>query len=262
MEQHLPTETELVIPRRFCGPARSGNGGYAAGALAALAIGEVDGAAGPWPATTVTLRRPPPLDTAMSVTDVDGACVATHDGEVVARAVLADHEPAPVRAVTAAEARVAEASYAGLTTHAFPTCFACGPGREPGDGLRIFPGPAGEVDGVPLVAATWTPHPSVAEDWHHYVDDVARAALPVTWASLDCVGGWAGDLTERSMVLGTMTAAVDRLPVIGAQHVVVGSRRGAQGRKTFTSATLLDPDGRAIARAEHVWIAIDPSAFN
>ena len=63
------------------------------------------------------------------------------------------------------------------------------------------------------------------------------------------------------MVLGRMTAQVDTLPVIGDEHVVVGQLRGEEGRKTFTAATLYDPDGRVVARAEHVWIAIDPKDF-
>ena len=43
----------VTIPARFNGPLDSGNGGYSAGALAAL----LDGAA------EVSLRRPVPLDT-------------------------------------------------------------------------------------------------------------------------------------------------------------------------------------------------------
>ena len=43
----------LVVPHRFRGPARSGNGGWTAGVLAAYLPGD-----GP---VTVTLRRPPPL---------------------------------------------------------------------------------------------------------------------------------------------------------------------------------------------------------
>jgi hypothetical protein len=111
------------------------------------------------------------------------------------------------------------------------------------------------------VAAPWTPHPSVAEDYHQYGDDTQRASLPVTWAALDCVGGWAGDLTERPMVLGRITAQVHTLPVVGEPHVVVGAARGSEGRKTFTAATLYASDGSVVAVAEHVWIAIDPAAF-
>jgi hypothetical protein len=42
---------------------------------------------------------------------------------------------------------------------------------------------------------------------------------------------------------------------------VVGGARGSEGRKTFTAATLYDADGRVVAAAEHVWIAVDPADF-
>jgi hypothetical protein len=249
--------TELLVPRRFNGPAASGNGGWTAGALAGL-VHEGDHAAG-WPAVTVTLRRPPPLDTPVPVSDG----VAADDAGVVASAAVVDAALDAVDAVPEADADAARASYAGLRTHPFPTCFACGPDRAADDGLRIFPGRVpDDAEGRVRVASTWTPHESHAEDWHAYVDDHRRASLAVTWAALDCVGGWAGDLVERPMVLGRMTARVDTLPVVGEPHVVVGGARGGEGRKTFTAATLYDADGRVVAIAEHVWIAVDPAAFN
>jgi hypothetical protein len=255
--------SELIIPSRFCGPPSSGNGGWTSGALAGLvAHDRPDNRADAWPAIRVALRRPPPLDTPLAVTEADGVTVATQDdGAAVAEARLADSELTFVEPVPAGEARTAMATYPGLTSHPFPTCFACGTAREEGDGLRIFPGRVGDVDGATRIAATWTPHPSVAEDWHAYVDDTRHASLAVTWAALDCVGGWAGDLEERLMVLGGMTARVDSLPVVGDEHVVVGQARGQDGRKTFTAATLYDSDGRIVALAEHVWIAVDPATF-
>jgi hypothetical protein len=63
------------------------------------------------------------------------------------------------------------------------------------------------------------------------------------------------------MVLTRMTARVDSLPRIGEEHVVVGMGRGSEGRKTFTSSTLYDVDGRVVATAEHLWVAVDPAVF-
>lgn len=252
---------ELIVPGRFRGPASSGNGGWTAGALAAT-MPHAEDRCRSWPAITVALRQPPPLDEPLPVAeDSDGAHVASYDGRPVATARFADHEPVPVAPVSAEEARAAEASYPGLRSHPFPTCFACGTGRAEGDGLRIFPGEVTPDGGAVRTAATWTPHPSLAEDRHEYRDDVRHASLPVTWAALDCIGGWAGDLTERLMVLGTMTARIDTLPVIGEEHVVMGTTSGREGRKTFTASTLYDADGRVVAVAEHVWIAVDPAAF-
>ncbi len=253
--------TELIVPQRFCGPPDSGNGGWTAGALAALdSTDSPDDRSGSWPAIEVSLRQPPPLDTPMQVTDEGGMVTASSGGTVVATAHRAGRELAAVAPVDRATAAAAEASYVGHAFHPFPTCFVCGTAREESDGLRIFPGQVGTEPGE-RIAATWTPHPSLAEDWHTYATEERRVSVAATWAALDCIGGWAGDLGERLMVLGRMTAKVDALPVVGEPHVVVGEGRGRDGRKTFTASTLYDADGRAVATAEHIWIAVDPAAF-
>ena len=253
---------EIIVPSRFCGPPDSGNGGWTAGALATRLTRDCpDDRAGEWPIIEVSLRQPPPLDSPMPLSEADGVTNASFGGAVIASARLVETLLTDVGPVSHDEAKAAEAAYAGHRFHPFPTCFACGTGRAEGDGLRIFPGlVTGESNGE-RVAATWRPDPNLAEDFHTYLDESARASVAATWAALDCVGGWAGDLTERLMVLGRMTARIDTLPVIGEDHVVVGAKRGAEGRKTFTSATLYDADSRVVASAEHIWIAVDPAAF-
>ncbi|HET7072421.1 MAG TPA: hypothetical protein VFI40_16465 [Nocardioides sp.] len=261
--------TDLIIPSRFCGPPSSGNGGYSAGALAAYAGDDCpEDRSRPWPVVTVSLLAPPPLEVPMSVAAADGeGVVASYAGRQVLAARCTEDEITDVLPVSPDEARAAESTYAGLTSHPFPTCFACGTGRDHGDGLRIFPGRVADAPAEddrparPRVAATWTPHSTLAEDYHNYTDALPRASLPVTWAALDCVGGWAGDLEERLMVLARMTARLDSLPVIGEEHVVVGMGRGQEGRKTWTSSTLYDADGRVVGSAEHLWVAVDPAAF-
>jgi hypothetical protein len=231
--------TELIVPTRFRGPARSGNGGWTAGALA-----ETLGAQG---AVRVTLWRPPALETTYTVTDG----IASLDGEVMGQAEAVEDSLELVEPVAADEAREAMSRYPGLVSHPFPTCFSCGTDRAEGEGLRIFPGQVADTSrGRTRVAATWTPHPAIG------------STVPVTWAALDCPGGWAGDVGARLMVLGRITARLDALPEIGVEHVVVAEERGTAGRKTSTAATLYDAEGRVIGTAEHVWIAIDPADFN
>ncbi len=250
--------TEIVVPQRFCGPPSSGNGGWSAGALAAVAA-ELADHSGPWPAITVALHQPPPLDTPLPVSTDDGWTLATYNGSIVGRAQVTDRELGEVAAVSAADAHTASKGYRGFGAHPFPTCFTCGTRREEGDGLRIFPGDLGDESS--RVAAPWTPHASVAADWPADQEPARDASVPVAWAALDCVGGWSTDIEERPMVLGTITLRLDALPRIGEEHVVVGAMRGSEGRKTFTAATMYDAKGAVVATAEHVWITVDPANF-
>jgi hypothetical protein len=265
----LSDPPDVFVPSRFRGPPSSGNGGWSAGAVAVHAgLACPEDHALPWPAVAVSLLAPPPLDVPLAVTRADGdGVVASYAGKPVLSARCSHDAVIDVEPVQPDEARAAMSSFGGLTSHPFPSCFSCGTGRAEGDGLRIFPGRVADAvdqsgeEPRPRVAATWTPDASVAEDFHAYADAQPRTSVPVTWAALDCVGGWAGDLGERLMVLARMTARLDSLPVIGEEHVVVGMGRGRDGRKAFTSSTLYDSDGRIVGSAEHLWIAVDPADF-
>lgn len=240
---------EITVARRFSGPPGSGNGGYTAGLLAAAH--RLDHAH--TNAVEVTLRRPAPLDTAMALRRSDDATGLHLDEQLVAEARAGELTAEPVEAVSLADARDAETTYAGLVEHPFPTCFTCGPEREPGDGLRLCPGLIEEG----RTACTWTPDGSFAAE-----GEPTQVRPELVWASLDCPGGWTVDLVGRPMVLGRITANVDAPAEVGERHVVMGRLLGQDGRKTFTTTTLYDSDGRIVARAEHVWIAVDPSAFS
>jgi hypothetical protein len=234
-----PPLSPLTVPHRFHGPPRSGNGGWTAGALAERLPVDHGGTA-----ITVALRLPPPLETPLAVMATDAGLAAVLDDRTVAEARLADGDPTPVPPVSISAATDAETRYRGHQRHPFPSCFTCGPQREPGDGLRIFAGPL--ADDRTRVAATWTPY------------DVS---VPITWAALDCPGGWSTDIDERPMVLGTITLQIDHPPVSGEHYVVVAETRGSDGRKTFTAASLYDYDGGLRATAEHVWITVNPEDF-
>ena len=132
-----------------------------------------------------------------------------------------------------------------------PTCFACGTDRAEGDGLRIFPGP-GRRPTAATSLAPWTPHPSVGEDFHAYVDDAARGPAcrspgPRWTASA------AGPPTssERLMVLGRMTARLDALPAIGEEHVVVGRARRGRPQDASPPRRCTTPTAGSSAGARH-----------
>jgi hypothetical protein len=251
------TDSPLLVPARYCGPTSSGNGGYTAGLVAERFANHPD-LLPECPVVEVTLRRPPPLDTDMRVEHVDGPVTRLSVGDaVVAEARCTDEELRPVDEVPVDRASEVMPAFAGFRSHPFPRCFACGPARDEGDGLRIFPG----MVGPGRVASTWVPHESLAEASDLLDPGVQRVGVGTAWAALDCVGGWSTDLEGRPAVLGQIAARVDALPVVGEPHVVVGAELGREGRKTRTASTIYDSDGRIVARARHVWIEIDPAAF-
>lgn len=222
----------LVIPARFNGPDGSGNGGYTAGVVAAtLGYGPV----------TVTLRTPPPLDTALDVTTADGRTEVTGVGGVTV--ALAHTDPATdlplVEPVAPAVARRASDAIAPLVAASpFPHCFVCGGGREPGDGLRVF---TGRVDDG-LFAGVW----QVGAD---------LAGRPeVVWAALDCPGAWTA-LDRMPMVLGSVTAQVTATPEPGEECVVTARYLGTERRKVWTATTAYGSDGRELGRAHATWIS-------
>ena len=234
----------LVIPARFCGPPGSGNGGYACGRIAAYTGGPV----------TVTLRRPPPLDTPMAVERDSEGSVRIHDGPaLIAEAASSPDGPAlqiPGR-VSMAEALAVAGRARYYADPLFPDCFVCGMGRRPGDGLRIFPGP---VPGRRLWAAPWTPDPSVS-------DTEGRVWAEVAWAALDCPSGiaaaeGAGLGQDTAVVLGRMTASLWDLPAPGDQCRVIAWPGGVSGRKLAAGSALVGPGGEVLAVASAVWITV------
>ena len=243
---------ELVVPARFCGPPESGNGGWTSGHLARQVETTPE-----LPAVTVRLRTPPPLDRPMTVrpsaADGDGAGAGAGgaqgvdlvDGEHLVAQAWPDRGPGPEGVPAPVPFEVATAAgshFEGLDDHPFPTCFSCGTGRTPGDGLCLRPG---RVDTGDTYACAWVPGADVDEE--------------TVWAALDCPGGWASGIAGRPMVLGTMTARIDGLPTPGAPHVVMARQRGEQGRKHLSGTALYTADGRLLAQAEATWIAVDPT---
>ena len=212
----------VLIDRRFCGPDESGNGGYSAGLFALAHGAEV---------VEVTLRLPPPLETPLRL---DGERVL--DGHRVVAEVRAAElgvsAPDPVAlgdAVNAAEPDLESP---------FPNCFVCGYARGD-DGLHIHAGP---VAGRPAYAAPWTPR----------TDTVGAEFV---WAALDCPGAYATGVPGRgTVVLGQLTARVDRVPTAGEECVVVARRLGSDGRKHGAVTALFTASGELLGLARALWI--------
>jgi len=229
--------TSVTVPTRFCGPPTSGNGGYTAGLLAR----QLDGS-GP---VEVTLRLPPPLDRPLTVV-VDGPRAELRDGDaLVAEAARVELDvDAPLHvgwddAVTAS----ASSTFRDAALHPFPTCFACGPDRAEGDGLRLF---AGAVDGASVFATPWVP---------------ADVSVPIVWAALDCPSSapaFADPTAAGPFVLGRITARIDRLPTSGGRHVVTSADLGRDGSRFHAVSAVHDADGGLCAVARATWIQLRP----
>lgn len=236
----------VVFAARFNGPPESANGGYACGMTAgALTDGPAE----------VMLRRPPPLDVPLDVVETDDGIELQDNGQTVAIARhwdgTAEVPPRPSdTTVDHAVSSLDLADYAA--THAFDTCFTCGPARAEGDGLRLFPGP---IEPASMVAWPWTPASSLT-------DDDGFVAAPILWAALDCPTGlsWMrapdGSATGPG-VLGRLAVRIDRRPAAGEELVVAGWQIAADGRKLSSGGAVWAPDGEVLARSLATWILLD-----
>lgn len=230
-DQDASASESIILPRRFCGPPDSANGGYTAGSLARFVGG----------AAEVTLRRPPPLDREL-VVDRENVHVMLRDGdEVVAEAApttLDIAAPMPTDFDTARDASLGS-PFRDVAIHPFPTCFVCGPNRAEGDGLRLF---AGRVAGTDRFATPWVP---------------AEVTDEIVWSALDCPSCAVIYLDADQPaphVLGRIAARIDRQPESGAQHVIMSWLLQRAGRKVESASAIYGSDLQLCAVARATWI--------
>jgi hypothetical protein len=235
------TET-LTIPARFNGPPGSANGGYTCGRLAQLMDAEE---------VEVSLRIPPPLERPLQVVR-DGDRVELRDGD----AVVAEGGPTellfdvpdavPRDAVAAAEQHGRER---WSDKHPFPTCVVCGPERDRGDGMRIFPADI-SGQGV-LFGACWTPHEQDGDG-----DGWVRPEL--VWAALDCpTSAPVANFAEGPpSVLASLAARIGCPVRVGEPHTILSWRIEVEGRKRRSAAALYDSDGILTCASRALWIEL------
>jgi hypothetical protein len=229
------TDQPVVIAGRFNGPPGSGHGGYSAGCAGTLVHG---------PAAQVTLRRPPPLETPLAVVRHDGEVALLDGDDVVAQARAAELSVAGPAPATPDEAADAAERFAWEHDHPFPSCFGCGPERDPADALCLFTGPVG--DG--RFAVPWTP-----PDWTG--DGVVEPLF--AWAALDCPSSAPVHGTISSpVVLGRFTVALEGPIEIGAPHVIQAWMERSDGRKRHTAVAIFTAAGERRAAGRAVWIEL------
>jgi hypothetical protein len=217
------TET-LTIPARFNGPPGSANGGYTCGRVAQLVGAEE---------VEVSLRAPPPLEHPLEVVR-DGDRVELRDRDrLVAEGgptelLFEVPDAVPRDRVAAAEQRGRERWTA---EHPFPTCVVCGPERDPGDGMRIFPVHL-SGQGI-LFGACWTPREQDGDG-----DGWVRPEL--VWAALDCPTSAPvatfGD--GPPLVLASLAARIGCPVRVGEPHTILSWGIEVEGRKRRAAAAL------------------------
>ena len=237
MKPPAVTRDIVTISGRFNGPPRSGNGGYVSGRLARYLSGPA----------SVRLRVPPPLERELRVEATADEARLFDGDSLVAEARGAEFELSPPAPPTYADAEAASKTYAAFVRHPLPHCFVCGLARAEGDGLRIFPGPTKD-EGV--LAAPWVPHASLD-------DGTGRVAPEFIWAALDCAGAFAVmEDMEQPIILGELSARLERELAIGEPAVVVAWPLGVDGRKRFAGTALYSAAGMPVASARATWIVL------
>jgi len=233
----------LEIPRRFCGPPNSGNGGYVCGLLAKHLTGTV----------VVRLKAPPPLKTQLRREWTKDSARLFHQSKLIAVAKSTALQLDAPNPPTFVQAEQASAHFPGFKNHFFPGCFVCGPAREAGDGLRIFAGP---LPGQSLHAAPWVPHLSLA-------DLQGKVAPEFIWAALDCPSAYALlPIAEGlAIVLGELCASIESTLTAGEPAVVTSWPIAHEGRRHTAGTAMHTAEGRLIARARAVWIEVPHSQW-
>ena len=246
-EAHPATET-LRFERRFQGFANGALGGYVAGAVAE----RIDGPA------EVNLRSLPPMDRELALRE------SGEEGELVLAAgeiVVADARPAGFELEVPAPPSLEEAAAASAhpiheeAGHPYPGCFACGPGREAGDALRLFMGR--RSPGSSELVAAWTPDEALG-------GHAGELTTAMVWAALDCPTIWAAWATsepaahpEHTLTVLARQRVEILAPVPAGEPAIVGAWEAEHsGRKHLCGAAIHTAAGELLVRADSLLIDV------
>lgn len=231
------------IAERFCGPPRSGNGGYVCGRTAKHLPGTV----------AVRLKAPPPLNVELRLESSAEAARLLHGNTLIGEAKPTQLDLQAPASPSYAEAAQAMPGFIGFNQHAFPGCFVCGPARETTDGLRIFPG---ALDDGATIAGPWVPDASLAD-----TDGTVQSEF--IWAALDCTGAFAvlPAPAGLTIVLGELCTSILTPLQAGERCIVMGWPLGSEGRKRFAGSALYSECGRLVAMARAVWLEVPLSTW-
>ena len=233
----------VSVDPRFEGPPGMANGGVVCGLLADRLP--------PRRPIAVTLRRPVPLATALTIEDDGaGAMVLSGDGEPLAIAhVTDDPVVGPVPDVAPAAARAAVPDPALVAAAPVPRLLRLRP-RQGRRGGRRAAARAGRRRRRPA-RPRGSPGPGLPQD------AAGTLAATAVWAALDCPSGAAAvPPGSPPHVLGRIEGRVDGPVRIGEEVLVIAWPLGHEGRKRWGACALRSPDGRVLGVARATWIAL------
>ena len=240
-------QQSVIIGRQFNGPPKSANGGYASGVLASGLA-----AAGYTGAVEASLHSPPPLDHALTLgATVEAASLMDGDTKVgSAKAVDLSLEvpDLPTSPIFVGDPIVGEEAFTP-----FDICFVCGRARHAGDGLCLFSQRVEGHDG--LVGVPWHLH-------KNFAGEDGTIDPKFIWSALDCPGYFACAYGEAAL-LGRLTAEIFKPLQAGGETMVFGwsldDPNAPPSRKRRCGTAVVDADGDVVAKAEGLWITVDPA---
>jgi hypothetical protein len=226
----------ITIPKKFCGPPDSGNGGYVCGLLDRYTdyLSEV------------TLKKPIPLDKEMNLVQAEDTHCLMDGEDLIAYARPGDFYLQVPEPPSFEEAEEAAKNYAGLNgQHIFPGCFVCGPDHQ--QGLYIFAGRHGETQ---LYASPWIPDRILA-------DKQDQIKTEFIWAALDCPGYFSIVKDQPApFLLGRMTAKILQPITAYEKCTVIGWDLGRDGKKHFCGTAVFNEKEELCAAARGIWFKI------
>ncbi len=239
----------VIIDRQYNGPPQSANGGYASGVLAAGLRG-----AGYKGAVEASLHAPPPLGRDMQL-EASTESALLSDGDTKIGSAKAAELRLELPVFPQAPSFIGAPEVGKDAFRPFDQCFVCGGKRHAGDGLCLQAEViAGENT---LMGTPWQLHPNFA-------DENGEIDPAFIWSALDCPGYFACAYGEAAL-LGRLTAEVFKPLKLGDDAVVYGwsldDPAAPKSRKRRCGTAVLDAGGDVVAKAEGLWITVDPATL-
>lgn len=243
------TDFESVeINEKYCGPPKSGNGGYVAGITANRIANK---------AVVIKIKAPAPLNEALyysSDSNKNGIKLLSKAANLLIAEAQEDsgfYMDVPELNFLSLEAiGNPEREYLGFHEHPFPTCFVCGPERSHEDGMRIFPAKIQDPFGFThLHGAFWNP-------WKDLAGTDGRIREEIVWAALDCPGGFAVSHVDTTLiVLAKLRGRLLESIFPDIPYAILSWEIGRNRRqRTAGTAIYRIEDRKCVAYSEALWM--------